>query len=74
MTNTRFGRKVVSKKCPNKQCRNHKGSMNDIGSRDFVNCICLFCGCHYAGDVDKPLKFWTRKEWEQAIEESWAQG
>ena len=74
---TRYGREVVAKKCPNKKCRGRKRcgiapSMNDIGSHDYVNCICLFCKCHYAGNVGEKLKFWTQEEWEEAIEKEWA--
>jgi hypothetical protein len=65
---TRYGRKVRSKKCPNKNCRNYKGGMDDIGSRDYVNLICQLCGCHYEGEAtDKKLKFLTKKEWDERV-------
>ena len=68
---TRYGRPTAKAKCPNKQCRDFGRGMDDIGSRDYINLICQRCGCHYDGEVGKPLKFWTKKEWETAIETAW---
>jgi len=68
---TRFGRIVQSKTCPNERCRNYGNSMSDIGSREYINHYCHWCGCHYDGNVGEELKFWTEKEWEDAIEEAW---
>jgi len=45
--------------------------MSDIGSREYINHYCHWCGCHYDGNVGEELKFWTEKEWEDAIEEAW---
>ena len=72
---TRFGREIVSKQCTNKECRGlqrtgRMQSMDDIGSKDYVNCYCHYCGCHYAGNVGEKLKFWTKKEWDDAIEKA----
>lgn len=62
---TRFGRPTRSMTCKNKECG--KGTMQDIGSRDFENHHCYKCGSHWSGRVGEQLKFQTRKEWDDEI-------
>ena len=80
----RWGKKVRVQYCPNKKCKTnikkdelgrparfYGFQMNEIGSRDYENHCCHFCGCHKDGVRDGKLKSWTKEEWDIAIEKSW---
>ena len=55
-------------KCPNKNCRAYKKGMENLSpsNHNYCNYICLFCKCHYYGDIDSP-KFYSKEEWENWV-------